>query len=211
MRKLIFLIALLATASLSGQTAQTYDANRDPNAAESVRAATAGLSTLAALARRSPEVIGLTAKEAASAEVLPPLRVVFVKLDGLKNFTSADDPRSLLVDVGVTFYPIAVSGGVRSSITVKRSDGGWKATQFGSPLLAKRIEQVRGGATSAALLVRVPGLNLDFIGVESGGVLKLTSLFTIAGTDIRQGDTADARTVFAALAPLARKVNGLPT
>jgi hypothetical protein len=177
-----------------------------------MRAATAGISTLQALAKRSPAVIGLTAEEAATAQVLPPLRVMFVKVDMLKNFAASDDPHSLLVDVGVMIYPIAVSSGeVRSSITVKRSDGTWKAAQFGSPKLAKRISQVRGGATASALLVRVPGLNLDFIGTESGGVLQLTSLFTVPGTNIRQGETADAKTVFAALAPMAAQLNDLPT
>jgi hypothetical protein len=204
MRRIILTLALAAAMPLGAQ--QTVDKSAEPT-----RAATTALTTLRALAEQAPEVVGLSAQEAATAQLRPPLRVVFVALDKLKTFHSGDDPRALLVDVGTVFYPVAVGSEVRSSITVKKSDDGWAATEFGNQALAKRIDQARGGATEAALLVRVPALNLDFVGTESGGTLQLTSLFDVPGTDIRTGSTADARTVLAALDPLANAHNGLPS
>ncbi len=204
MRRIILSLALAAAMPLGAQ--QTVDRDTEPT-----RAATTALPTLRALAEQAPEVVGLTAQEAATAQLRPPLRVVFVSLDKLKTFHAGDDPRALLVDVATVFYPVAAGSEVRSSITVKKPNGGWVATEFGNQALAKRINEVRAGATAAALLVRVPALNLDFVGTESGGTLQLTSLFDVPGTDIRIGTTADARNVLAALVPLANAHNGLPT
>jgi len=207
MRKAIILSCLLVMPMMaSAQTKTTVDMDSEPT-----RAATSALGTLRALAEKSPDVMGLSSKEAENAVLRPPLRVVFVPLDGLKTFRAGDDPRALLTDVSTVFYPVAVGDDIRSSITVKRTDGGWVATEFGNDELAKKIQSVRGSDTSAALLVRVPALNLDFVGTESAGTLRLTSLFDVPGTDIRAGSTADARTVLAALVPMANAHNGLPT
>jgi len=204
------LLAIPVAAAAQSRTTPQNRAATNMNA-EPARVATEALSTLRALAEKSPEVMGLSAKEAASAVLRPPLRVALVRLDRLKAFRPSDDPRSLLTGVSTLFYPVAVGADIRSSITVKRTDRGWVAAEFGNDELAKKIQSVRGGDTSSALLVRVPALNLDFVGTESGGTLSLTSLFDVPGTKIRAGATADARSVFAALVPMANAHNGLPT
>ncbi|MEK6374735.1 MAG: hypothetical protein AABO58_18815 [Acidobacteriota bacterium] len=213
MRRIILscLLAIPVAAMAQSRTRPPQSRVAENVNAEATRAATTGLSTLRALAEKSPEVMGLSAREAESAVLRPPLRVVFVRLDRLKAYRASDDPRSLLADVSTLFYPVAVGADIRSSITVKRTERGWVAAEFGNDELAKKIQSVRGGATASALLVRVPALNLDFVGNESGGTLMLTSLFDVPGTKIRAGATADARAVLAALVPMANAHNGLPT
>ena len=204
MRTILLTCVLAAAVPLA---AQMNDEKSDESA---TRAATTGLATLRALAEKAPEVIGMNEKDAGAAQLRPPLRVMFVPLDKLKAY-HGEEPFALLLDVKTYFYAVSVGAEVRSSITVKNANNTWTATEFGNQALAKRIAQVRGGATAAAMLVRIPALNLDFVGTESGGKLQLTSLFDVPGTDIRMGNTVDAAHVFAALVPMAQAHNGLPT
>jgi len=206
MRSITILCALAMTIPLAAQQTTTGDYER-----ETAKVAAAAIPTLRALAEQAPDVVGLTAQEAASAVLASPLREVDVPLDRLKAYTSATDARSLFVDLQTTFYPVLVGSEIRSSITVKRTERGWEATEFGNDELAKRIAAVRGGDSSSALLVRVRALNLDFIAKDTSSGLQLIPLTDIPGTDIRAGSSAPANAVLAALVALANQHNGLPT
>jgi hypothetical protein len=203
------LCAVLITGSLSAQSNQGPDRERN-QMKEVTQVAAAALPTLRELAERAPAVAGLTAREAATAQLEPPVRVFWVTLDSLKAYHSGDDPHTLLQDKQTFFYPVTVSGDVRSSITVKQRDTRWLATDIGHADLAKRVSALRAG-NADAILIRVPALNNYLVGTMEAGVLRFTPLADIPGSDIRAGVAAPADAVFAALAALARKANGLPS
>jgi hypothetical protein len=199
--------ALLLAASLTAQSRDQgqYDVK------EPLRVATAALPTLRDLAEKVPTVIGLTAGEAASAQLGQPLQLFVVGLDALKRYTSGADPRALLQDVRTVHYPILVGGVVRSSLAVKQKPQGWVATDFGQVELAKRVAAARGAAAGEAFLVRVPALNTYFVGTTSGGSLQLIPIADVPGTNLRANQPAPADAVFNTLAARARASNGLPT
>jgi hypothetical protein len=200
----IFLIAMLMAPALAAQPTQ----NAEVSIRQATETAQAALPVLAGLAKQAPDALGLSEKEAGIARVEAPLRVLYVPLDALKNYSNGD-PRALLKDGATLFFPVTVGGTVRSSISVQQRDGRWTATDFGRPALAKRIADNAGGA--GAILIRVPALNLHFVGHETAGGLVLTALVDIPGTKLRAGESAAASEVFTAIVPLAKAANGLPT
>lgn len=207
MKKRILILTLLLALPLTGQT--TVDLDRD---SDSRKAASEGLGELAALARETPQQRGgLTAEEAARAQLLPPIRVLFVPLDALKAYTAGADPRALLRDTGTIFYPVAVDGNVRSSVAVARSGGRWKPVEIGRAKLATAVEAVRASTPDVTAIVHVPALNLVFVASENGGTLRLISLQNSPENELRfgEGDTADR--ILARLVPLAQRNNGDPT
>jgi hypothetical protein len=93
---------------------------------------------------------------------------------------------------------------------VQRRDARWTATDFGQAELAKLITATRGTAPGA-ILVRVPALNLLFIGRQTAGGLTLTPVSDFPMAGLRQGVTANAADVLTALVPVAQAHNGDPT
>jgi hypothetical protein len=178
-------------------------------------AAAASLQTLAHLVSAQQTLGFQSASEAASASVANPLPMFMVGLQPLRAYRAGDDPRSLLMDEGSFLYPVMASGSVRSSVVVRKvAGGGWKGTQFGRPTLAKsavegrtRVAATRGVAKSAVSYVEVPALLVRMLGHEESGVLMLTALLDVPGTDIRAGTTLPAADVFAKLQPNAVRLD----
>jgi hypothetical protein len=109
---------------------------------------------------------------------------------------------------------VTAGGSVRSSVVVRKAAGGWKATQFGRAALAKsavegraRVASARGVAESAVSYVEVPALLVRMLGHDEKGVLMLTALLDLPGTDIHAGTTLPAADVFAKLHPSALRLD----
>ena len=203
----ILALLLLAAAAANGQTETT----RAPEMNQVMRVATEGLATLRELAGKMSGATGLTAEEAAQARLGTPLRVFFVPLGALKEYRGDKDPRALLSDAKSFLFPITVGSETRSSLTVKELQGNLAASDFGQAELAKRIASVRGDASDAkAVLVRVPALNLFFIG-HTEGAFTLTPIADVPGSDLPAGRAADAAEVFKVLSAMAQKLTGDPT
>jgi hypothetical protein len=201
----ILALLLMAAASTRAQTAAS------PEMSQVMRVATEGLATLRSLSEQMPAATGLTPKDAASARLGEPLRIFFVPLDRLKEYRGDTDPRALLLDVKAFLFPVSVAAETRSSLTVKDLKGQLVASDFGQAELVKRIVSARGEAIDpSAVLVRVPALNLYFIG-RTGETFTLTPVSEIPGTDLPAGRPANAAEVFKALSALAQKHNGDPT
>jgi hypothetical protein len=208
MKTMLALAILLAGVGAGAQTTSVYE---DPQSTrEAVVAANEALPKLVALARQVPAAVGLSADEAAAATIEPPLRVVDVPLDRLKTYRSTDDVGALLIDIQAAFVPVAVGGTTRTSIVLQRRDARWAATDFGQAELAKLITAARG-TTPGAILVRVPALNLFFIGRQTAGGLTLTPVSDFPMAGLRQAVTATASDVLTALVPIAQAHNGDPT
>jgi hypothetical protein len=202
-----FVLLIMTASSLSAQSANPPA----PEMSQVMRVATEGLSTLRALAEKVPTATGLTPKDAADARLAAPLRIFFVPLDRLRTYRSDADPRALLQDVRAFFFPVSVGAEIRSSLTVKELRGQLVASDFGQAELAKLIASARGeSAGSAAILVRIPALNLYFIG-RTDGTLTLTPIAEVPGLDLQVGKPANAADVFPALSAMAQKLNGDPT
>jgi hypothetical protein len=59
--------------------------------------------------------------------------------------------------------------------------------------------------------VKVPALNLGFVGTRKEGRLFLTPLFDVPRFQLKRGATLPAEEVFKAIQPAAREHTGLPS
>jgi len=155
--------------------------------------------------------------EVGVARLGEPLRVFMVRLDHLQKYEPGSDPNKILSGGDQVIYPVTVGEQVRSSVTVHKVKGTWKAFDFGSPTLVKMLAKVRTYsadstklAISSYFVVRVSALNLHFIGHRADGVLMLTPLFDHPGYRFKARVTMPADKVFEALLPVAREHDGLP-
>jgi len=155
--------------------------------------------------------------EVGVARLAEPLRVFMVRLDHLQKYEPGSDPNKMLSGGDQVIYPVTVGEQVRSSITVHKVERTWKAFDFGSPTLVKMLAKVRKYsadstklAISSYFVVRVPALNLYFIGHRADGVLMLTPLVDHPGYRFKARVTMPADRVFAALLPAAKGHDGLP-
>jgi hypothetical protein len=166
-----------------------------------------------------PRLAGMPAPEEMGAASLgEPLAVKMVRLDALQRYQpAAAEATSLLTDLSTLIYPIRVAGEVRGEMVMRKIDGTWSARGFGGAIHAKAMEHVRGLVTtgakvspSATLLVRVPALNLEFVGYNDAAGLQLTPIRDLEAAGLKAGQTLPAARVFEQLLPLAQQHNGLP-
>lgn len=187
-----------------------------PEAAE--KAATTALQTFQGLVTRDNfRQMGFDKPEDARVARLDrPLRQFLVPLDRLRNYAPGGDPAGLLTGGESLFYPVLVGSEVRSSIVLEGGPGGWRVSSFGGPRFAKFVAAARGtgaaGAGAGEFVVRVPALNLFFLGHRSGSDLLLAPLVEDARLpSLKSGAPVSAKQVFEKLVPLARAHNDLPT
>ena len=139
----------------------------------------------------------------------------FVRLDSLTAFTAGQDTKTLAFDKQEVMYPITVGGAVRSSVTVQKGpDGKWQAVKFGNAPVAQNSQSVQLNVTSkrsvdagTMSLIEIPTVKAYLLSHTEKGVHMVTPLWDIPGTSYTSGVTQPAAQVFAALQPLAAKVN----
>src|SRR5262245_11891040 len=212
MRAVLVVCGILAFATpLLGQGEdQRFAAGTDKVAAEA-------LTRFAALVtRENYRQMGFDSPEQVrSASLGPPMRQFSVGLDDLKKFDTGSDPSKLLAGADTLIYPVLAGDGVRSSITLQRdSAGGWRAVAFGAPIFTRAVWGARPRSEAAGaspFIVRVPALNLFFLGTRRDGELMLAPVVDDPRLKFEKGVPVPAATVFAALVPLARAHNDLPT
>lgn len=182
------------------------------------KAATTALQTFQGLVTRdNSRQMGFDKPEDVRAARLDrPLRQFLVPLDRLRNYAVGSDPAGLLTGGESLFYPILVGSEVRSSIVLETGPSGWKASSFGAPRFARLVAAARGkGAASTVageFVVRIPALNLFFLGHRSGSDLFLVPLLEDARLpSLRTGAPVPAKQIFEQLVPVARAHNDLPT
>lgn len=214
MRTVLFLCSavLLVEGALGGPLMQI---KKD----ETRAAAIDGLKMLGELVNEKNFVtIGFDSlKQAGEAELGEPLGVFMVRLDELKAYSLGNDPRTLVKPLEQVLYPVTVKTAVKSSIVVSKVEGRWQATEFGSATLARvfvRHRAVSAESTkvdpSAFSVVRIPALNLQFLGYTMNDELMLVPLLDDPLYGFRAGVALPARRVFEAVKPEALRHNGLP-
>lgn len=210
--------AFLCSMAAFGAFAQT--APERPAPPEAVKAAEQALGTLALLVtKENRQQMGFDSVEEVRAATLGvPLPEFMVRLDELQKFHEGEDPSRLLHSTGRLTFPVLVQGRTRSSVTLGRGEKGWEAVSYGGPnyirLLAEergRLMEKEGRSADEYLEVRVPALNLSFLGARKEGRLFLTPLFEDPRFPLKKGATLPAEEVFKAIQPAAREHTGLPS
>ena len=213
------LILFLAVAFLSFPPAHAQTLNRledkavEPAAAKSL-AIFGGLVNSKNFKQMGFESV----EEVRSAALEVPLKEYMVTLDRLQKYEpSTDDPRTLLSDTGLVTYPVKVGDGVRSSLTLGNVKGEWKPLSFGDANLHKLYSRIRDENSKSAGLqkadyfaVRIPALNLVFLGYEKENRLMLVPILDDGAYGFRAGGSIPARDAFVAVREDARKHDGLP-
>jgi hypothetical protein len=185
---------------------------------ESRASATAGLDTLRTLARTNYRAVGFTTPtEAEGAALGEPFVVFFVRLDALRAFVETTDPNTLLSGGDQVIYPVMVAGAARSSVGLARTRAAWRPTAYGGANATSAYVRTRAAAAntakiseSAYFVVRVPALQLAFLGSRSGATLMLTPVADDLRGRWKAGATMPARDVLRQLVADAKASNGLP-
>jgi len=153
--------------------------------------------------------------EIRSATLGEPMRQLSVWLGDLRKFEPGMDPAQLLRGNDTLVFPVLVNAQARASIVLQRIRDGWEAVSFGAPGFTRAASEVRAKAlkdgVGSTFVVRVPALNLYFLGGRSKSDLLLIPLSDDLRLDLRKGLALPASRVFLSLVPLAKEHKGLPT
>jgi hypothetical protein len=153
--------------------------------------------------------------EIGSAKLGEPMRQFSVWLGDLRKFEPSMDPQQLLSGSDTLVFPVLVNARERASIVLQRAHDAWEAVSFGAPGFTRLAWETRAKALKDGLgptfIVRVPALNLYFLGSRSQSELFLVPLSDDRRLELQKGRALPARRVFLSLVPLAREHKGLPT
>lgn len=156
-------------------------------------------------------------EEVRSATLGTPLQDFIVRLDRLKEYEPGRRPDELLTPTSQVIYPVVVNGQARSSITISKIKERWQAVSFGGPNFIKLVSTTLMESSkvtrldySSYFIVRVPSLNLFFLGFRSDNELNLVPLMDDARLEFKAGVGMKAERVFSAILPDAKAHNGLP-
>jgi hypothetical protein len=153
-----------------------------------------------------------------TARVGTPVEQFTIGLDDLQRYEPGADLSGLLHRTERLTYPVLVQGRTRSSLTLRRQDNRWEVESFGSPNYARLLNELRGRLVAESnrspleyFEVRVPALNVAFLGHVQDGGLFLTPVFDTPRFEFKRGVTLSAEEVMTAIVPAAREHNRLPT
>jgi hypothetical protein len=156
-------------------------------------------------------------EEASQASLEAPMRVLMVRLDRLREYRPELKIGEMLEDTHEVRYPVSVGGQVRTSVVMHQIEGKWQVAKFGRPELTRALTAVirkypaTGGTPAQALFeVKIPALNLYFVGREVESRLLLTSVVDDPRFDLKRGEELDAQKIFSRLAPYARELKTGP-
>jgi hypothetical protein len=117
-------------------------------------------------------------KEAQSARVDTPFKVLSIGLRELKNYNSGSGPRSILTDPGILWFPVMVDDEFKTKLELVRQGDQWIPGEFGDARSALEVSAVRVklkdllrskgvGDSYTTSLVQIPALLATFLYVES--------------------------------------------
>lgn len=158
---------------------------------------------------------GLSEQEAAQSTRGPKLKVYMLGLDKLKTFQPGDNAKKILIDTKETVYPIYVGNTLKTSISIRKGDGGWKDASLGGAEI-HFLEPVRSAHAKANnidkksyFIVRVPAMYLSFLGYDKGNDLYLIPTHKHPDLDLAIGKSVPADEVYIKIKPLVDKYKGV--
>ena len=208
----LFIALLLATAQARAQGAAAPFSETQPVAQKALKT----FSRL--VTKENYKRMGFEdPEEVRTATLGAPLQDFIVRLDELKKYAPGGRLDELLTATGQVVYPVLVKGQVRSSITISKTGAGWQAVSFGGPNFIKLISGTLAENTKATKLdssayqvIRVPSLNLFFLGFRLNNELMFVPVADDVRLKFRAGAGIKAENVFSAVLPEAKAHNGLP-
>jgi hypothetical protein len=148
--------------------------------------------------------------EAKQAKLGTPLEIFNIGLEKLRGYKAGDDSEALLTKSSETVYPLLVNGQVKSSVTVLHKESGYQPSSFGNADVVKRLVAAEKSESGTSFIVRVPALNMFFLGGHTDGKLVLTPIIDDSRLELRGGETLPADLVLVRLVPIASAYNGEP-
>lgn len=149
-------------------------------------------------------------EELQGATVEAGIPVYMIRLDQLRQYQGEEASR-LLVDLKTLVFPVTVAGQPRSLVEVRAENGRWETARVGGANKVRILHGVRqqaakanGMANSDFFEVRIPALNMLFLGHHDAEGLKLTPLIDDAAHDLKAGRAEPAEKVLARLVAQAR-------
>src|SRR5712692_6319265 len=178
MKSLNLLMILASFGVMSDTVGQPAEIETRSIAAQSV------MSLRKLINEQNYKAMGFTSpKEVESATLNEPMSVTMVRLDDLRVYQHGDDAGKIVKALDKVIYPVSANGEVRSSITLEKVKGAWKATSFGGPNLTKLLTKARKESSEATHLtlasyfvVELPALNAYFVAHRSENKLMLTAV-----------------------------------
>ncbi len=156
-------------------------------------------------------------EEVRTAQLGVPFQEYMVRLDQLQKYESGVDPDRLLSGGQIVYFPVNVQNETRSSIMMVKEKEQWKAYSYGSANLVKlltgfrsRMERSTDMSISSFFAVRIPALNLYFVGYHENRQLMLTPILDNAEYKFKSGIPISGEEVFRTLLPVAKAHDGLP-
>lgn len=173
-----------------------------------------GMKVLRELRSEDLELAGGEQSQAVAGQSM---KEYMVRLDALKGYGEGGDADSLLVETGNVHVQVLSGGVPKATICLTKGKEGWELVSLGE----KRKAGLREGAVALSkrrllkksddhFLVRIPAMNLEFVGTYQHKALMISPIADDAETGLKAGDILPASEVFLKLAPLARKHEGLP-
>jgi hypothetical protein len=199
---LIFIIIFTLCISCScGPEAPTTPGNKEETASESLEI----FKRL--VTRDNYDSLGFESfDELSRVELGEPLQYFLVHLKDLLGYQSGGDPNKILNGGDMWLYPVLVDGNARSSIELVKKDNRWKAVSFGYPNLTRLIlnQQIQQSSrlkvsSDSFFIVRIPALDLVFIGHRVNKELFLTPVCSSRKFTLQVGETKPADEIFPVL------------
>jgi hypothetical protein len=146
--------------------------------------------------------------EVKQAQLGQPIAVYNLGLDKLKSYQAGEDPNSLLTPSAETIYPVTVSGGVRTGVTIVHKEQGYEPSSFGNADIVKRLSGYRQNESDFA--VRIPAFNMYFIARRVETRVVLVPIVSDPRLKVQAGEATPLEVVVDQLRPYVNSYNGLP-
>jgi hypothetical protein len=211
---LAILVVLLMPFTAQAQDEDDRDSSIPSVPEEAAPAAAKALQTFSKLVtEQNYKQMGFESLEDVKAATLGvPAMEFFMRLDTLKSYQDGQ-PLTEVLSGGVrAVYPVLVREAPRSSFEiVKTAEGGWRAASFGGANFIQRLSRVReekakglSKSLSEFFIVRVPALNLYFLGHDQNGEMMLTPITDDRRFEFVAGRSLLAAEVFRRMLPIAK-------
>lgn len=219
MRYLLLLTGILCLSVLPGY-AQFAAMNTTPQLEKAATLARQSLVDLSQLAEKFDVTsIGFdNQKQVREAKLGIPFSDYIVRLDELKEYQTGRPATEMLHATGRLIYPLEVSQKARSAVILSFINEAWTVESFGGSKqiklvteLRKTVSRAEGRTVKELFQVRVPALQLMFIGVERNAKIYLAPLFDMPSYGLKKGERYPAEQVLEKLVKAARQHNGEPT
>lgn len=183
------------------------------------RAAANGLNILRAIAHKNPghaEELGLPLEDIKADDIKQAYPVFEVRLKDLQTFSYGDNVKQVLTYTNQLLLPVAVSGKVLSSLTIRcnvdKQSRTWHPTRWGRKVLIDRLKKAEAKITPSkpGILISIPSLNRNFLGYAESATIKFMALVDDPVLGLKQGGVLPAEEVLERLSENARHMDGSP-